>query len=448
MLKEKKIPTIIGLFLLLISLTIGVFLVRQGQVFFLRAAPEIIPSQVKITNIADSSFSISWITVKETSGFIRFGETPSSTLTATDDRDQISGETGSFQSHYVTLRNLKPKTRYFFKLGSGGKLFDNSGKPYEITTAPTITGEAPPSDIASGKIIKADSSPAGEAIVYLSLANVTPQSALVRSSGNWLIPLNTARSTDLTSFASYDKEAQVEEIFVQGGSFGTSTAIVTTKNDNPVPDIVLGKTYDFRQMVPPEISVSPTPIPTGEEARITPPTSKFSFEEIAPPTEATETAELTITNPTKEGEQINTQKPEFAGTGPTGKTIQILVESPANSGAVIVESDGTWNWTPPTDLSPGEHKITITYLDQTISRTFTVLAAGTEEFPAFTATPSATITPTPTPTATPSARTAMPATEEGVPEPGYLTPTFLVFIMGLGLILSGFVIKRLTAHVR
>lgn len=454
MLKEKKIPTIIGLFLLLIGLTIGVFLVRQGQVFFLRAAPEITPSQVKITNIVDSSFSVSWITTKATSGFIRFGETPSLTLTAADDRDQISGETESFQAHHVTLRNLKPKTRYFFKLGSGGKLFDNSGNPYEITTAPSLTGETPPSDITSGKIIKADGSPAEDTIVYFSLANVTPQSALVRSSGNWLIPLNTARSADLSSFASYDKEAQVEEIFVQGGSLGTATAIITTKNDNPVPDIVLGKTYDFRQILPPETVVSPTPIPIGEEAQITPPTSKFSFEEMAPPTEATETAELTITNPAEEGENISTQKPEFAGTGPVGKTIQILVESPAYSGTVVVESDGSWTWTPPANLPPGEHKITITYLGQTISRTFTVLAAGAEEFPAFTATPSATITPsptpttTPTPTATPSARTAMPATEEGVPEPGYLTPTFLVFIMGLGLILSGFVVKRFTAHAR
>ena len=95
--------------------------------------------------------------------------------------------------------------------------------------------------------------------------------------------------------------------------------------------------------------------------------------------------------------------------------------------------------------------MTATYTDEdeqehTVSHTFMVLAAG-EEQPAFEATPSAEVSPsptpspTPTPTATPAAREAMPSTEEGVPEPGNLTPTFFVFIVGLILILTGFVVK-------
>ena len=457
MIREKKIPTILAVLFLLVSLFAGVLLIQKGQVFFLKASPEITPGEMKITNLSFSSFTVSWTTEKETSGFIRFGETSSLGQTFADDRDQISGSTGSFQAHYVTLKNLKPKTTYFFKLGSGGKIFDNSGKPYEIATAGTISGTFPPSDLVSGTILGSDNTPADGAIVYLKMANVTPQSALVRSSGSFIIPLSAALSENLSGFASYDKEAQIEEIFVQGGLRGTATAIATTKNDNPLPEITLGKSYDFRQVLPPEEEkgIFPSPSPQPEPEVQATPSSKFSFGELAPPTEATGSVELTITSPEK-NEKISTQKPEILGTGPVNQTIQIVIESPTYTGTVKTDSQGNWSFTPSTNLTPGIHTVKVSFGGKTISQTFTVLAAGESELPAFTATPSATIIPSPTPTpkltpsptATPSARTAMPATEAGVPSPGYLTPTFSVFIMGLVFILIGFVVEKILAHAR
>ena len=89
-----------------------------------------------------------------------------------------------------------------------------------------------------------------------------------------------------------------------------------------------------------------------------------------------------------------------------------------------------------------------------VSRRFTVLAAE-GEMPAFTATrsgeasssptlsPAPTTTPGVSPTATPSivptiaSRKAMPATEEGVPKPGHLTPTITFVILGIILIFTG-----------
>lgn len=82
-------------------------------------------------------------------------------------------------------------------------------------------------------------------IVYLSLVNAGQLSALTRSSGAWAIPLNLARKEDLSSWAQYDKEASLIEIFVQGGNKGVATAITTTRNDSPVPSITLGKILIF-----------------------------------------------------------------------------------------------------------------------------------------------------------------------------------------------------------
>lgn len=425
--KIHRIPTILGLLILLGGVGAGVILVHQGPTWILKAGPEITPKQIKITNISENGLTVSWVTDGQTSGFIKYGTEINLTTISADDRDQLSGKTGSFLTHHITLKNLKPATNYYFKIGSGGKLFDNNGQPYQITTAPVIQTPLPPSDVAYGTVFDQNGTPFEGAIVYLSLANTTPLSTLTKSSGSWVIPLNLARSVDFNSYASYDYQASIEEIFVQAGLTGTATAVAVTKNDSPVPTITLGRSFDFRTTRAAEESVTPTPTPAE---------SKFSLQEITTPSVSTVSPELTITNPTQ-GEQVNTQKPEILGTGPVGEALTITVQSPTTlSGQIKIDSSGNWRWTPPSNLSPGQHTITASLADGTkVVRSFIVLAAGSSQLPALIATPSATITPTPT--ATPAARAAMPSTEAGVPEPGYLTPTFFVFIMGVVLMFLG-----------
>jgi len=444
MLKVKKLPTILGIIILIIGLAAGVFLVTQGQEIFLRASPEITPNQIKVTNITDNSLTLSWTTQKETSGFIKYGESPSLEKTLADDRDQLSGETGAFTTHYVTLVNLKPSTTYYYKIGSEGKVFPTQGQPYESQSAMVAQGLLPPSDVASGIVSKPDGTPAEGAIVYLSMANTSPLSVQVKSSGSWLIPLNTARTTDLNLFTEYDKEAQVIDVFVEAGSLGHSSAVTTTKNDNPVPPITLGETYDFRQYTEPSAITPPAEITLTPALTATP--SGFSPGELLPTPTATPTGELSIINP-EQGEDLNALKPEFTGTGPPGKLVEIVVESPSSyTGTIKVNGDGSWDWSPPADLEPGTHTIKITYGGQTVSRTFTVLAAGESDLPAYTATPSATISPSPTPTLkptpTPLPRTQMPSTEAGVPDSGFVTPTFFFFIIGTSLVTAGFLLKK------
>lgn len=442
--KKKTIPTILGILILLAGIGGSVYLVQTRSNLFLRASPTISPKQVKITNLSDNSFTVSWITEEATSGFVKYGTTSQIELTAIDDRDQETGKTGNYTTHYVNLKNLSPQTTYYFKIGSGKSLHDNNGNLYEVITASKIVSSPSASDPANGIVIKPDESPAEGTIVYLTIANVTPLSALTKSTGTWLIPLNNARSSNLSTYASYDAEASIEEIFVQGGSLSTATAITMTKNDNPVPTITLGKSHDFRQAT--ELKQETTPSPE----------SKFSFEPATSP--ATPTAsqkEVTITSPSEE-EEISTQKPEIFGKGPAGVEIEITVQSPAPySAKITVNPDGTWSWTPPEGLEPGEHTVTVKYLDEngieySASHSFMILAAGDEELPSFEATPSASASPspsaTPSPSASPSApstRAAIPSTEGGVPEPGYLTPTFLLFIMGTGLISLGVLVNSL-----
>jgi len=452
--KVLRLPTILGLLLVLGAIAGGVILIKQGPTLFLKASPSLTPNQLRVTNINDNSFTVSWLTDESTTGFIKYGADNSLTFTAADDRDQLSGKTDEFAVHHVTVKNLTPSTVYSFKVGSGGKIFDNSGQPYQVTTASANKNSTPPNDVAYGTVVDQNGNPVEGAIVYLSLANANPASTLTKSSGSWVIPLNLIRSADLSSWASYDKAASIEEIFVQAGTLGTATVVATTKNDSPMPKIILGQNFDFRQVAEEKIQPSLTPTPEATES------GKFTVEQIATPSASTSSAQVKILNP-EQGEQLNTQKPEFLGTGPVGKNLTITVQSPATySGTIKVDSKGNWQWTPPANLTPGEHTITVSYTDkngllQKITRNFIVLASGESNLPAMTATPSGTATPSPTPTtkiasssptptSTISGRTSMPSTEGGVPSTGYLTPTFLVFIIGCSLIFLGLFLRRKT----
>lgn len=473
-LQSKKLPTLIGLSILLVILTGGVFLVNRFRGFNLGATLETSPRQVRITNVGSSSFTVSWITQDKTTGLVEFGNTTSLGELKKDIRDKDRPSSEKYQTHYVIVDNLQPENKYYFKIVSGGASFDSSGKLFEVATGPLkVPGD---NDIAQGKILTSDREPATGAIIYLSLANSITQSAITDSEGNWVIPLSTARNLDLKDFSNYDRSAQVEEIFVQG-DWQTATSTLTTGNDNPAPEIILGQSYNFLNQ-PPQVTNTP------------PPTIKRTFaENLNPQTTSSSDVEGTDENidPTiifpSENENVNSLLPEFLGTGPKGKKLNIEVESKEQiSSQTTSDPKGKWKWSPNTPLSPGTHKITVSYTDskgfiRKAVRSFTVLATGTSDLPSFTATPSGQTTtplpgnsPTPTissaitrvpsititPLASPSStvsitpstlsptaiptipyRSTLPSTESGTPKPGTILPTKLFFSAGLAIILFG-----------
>lgn len=406
---KKSIPTLLAFFLILTAVTASLFLLKKGGTGFLGAAPQTIPQQIKVTNIDANSFTISWITDQETVGLVKYGTSLSLAQTQAQAQANLL--------HYLKIENLQPETKYYFKIGD---------QSYEVTTGPYLQTAAL-ADAAYGQVFQPDGTPSQGAIVYLTLAGASPLSSLSQADGHWTIPLSMTRTADLTRYLDYDRASASEEIFVQAGRWGEATALVTSQNDSPVPEITLGQTYDFRQPA----LVQPTQSSETQNSGFNLNPLNLERPEISP---------LTILNP-EEGEGINTLRPEFQGTGLQGETVTLILESsPSFEVEVLIDENGQWHWVPPTNLEPGVHTITMTTADgKTISREFTILAAGGADLPAFTATPSGQVSPTSTPSPTPTSvpRTSLPSTESGVPQSGYLTPTFLFVILGLTLIFSG-----------
>jgi hypothetical protein len=442
--KKSKIPTIIGILLLVAGLAAGVFLVRNNQLFRLGASQEGIPKDVRITNISDNSFSVSWVTQKAVIGFASWGDSPTGlSKTEVDEFEKVS------YTHNLSIRGLTADKTYYLKINSGGAEYDNNGTAWQIKTGPALSS-ATQQITVSGSVLTPTGTGAENALVYLTVAGSSPLSTTTSKNGSWVMPISSARSQDLTSLVTIDEKSSLIEISINAGPEGVTAAQIYPQSAKPVPPITLGKTQDFRSL--PISTTSDIPkasIGLPDEAT---PSSGFKVDENL----TAESPKTVTLESVSEGETVSSTKPEFFGEGPAGTKISITVESDPVSADVTIPTSGDWKWTPPTGLTPGAHKITISWRDaggilKTLTRTFTVYASGA---PAFTATPSATPTvsatptktPTPTPTTTktptPTITSTVTPTQFATPESGSLTPTILLFIMGLGVIVFASLVWR------
>lgn len=429
MIVNKRLPTILGLILLTVAIGSIVAAFEFGSKVITYADPQTTPREVRITNVSDTSVSISWLTAKKTSGGVLYTISTGQHIVS-DDRTQLNDSFVS-ETHHVTLRNLSPLTTYSFYILSNGKKFDDQGKPFIFTTGPTISDSPPQYEPAYGKIVDINGQPSQEAIIYLTLGQSSELSTTVKLSGEWLIALSKARTKDARAY--YSAEANDEQIIIVRAGMGKEArAITNMDNDSPVPTMVIGKTYNFTmekdsQLVKTEdqavLGAQPTPV------------------KISPADKIAE--KISILLP-EDGGSLTTTKPLFRGTGIPGKTVFITVESVVQKGEVVISSDGTWFWSPPENLEPGEHTITIQTTDEQgrqVAKThrFLVHKSGTQVLGE--ATPSATLTPTAapefTPTPTETVPQPTPTISDQPPVAGVFTPTLLILVTGIVIFFFG-----------
>lgn len=431
----KRIPTVLGLLILIGGLVAGIVLVGQKQGFGIKAGPTATPKDVKISNRGSTGFTVSWDSDVPVTGYLKYSDNPTNlTLPAGDQRDQIAGSTNQYTTHYVDVTGLLPNKTYYFEIGSGSQTYNDNGKPYQIRTAPSAV--APAEDVISGKIVTATGTGSSGAIVYVEINGAETLSALTKTDGAWRLALSNARNKN-GDYVAYDKAKETITIFVQSGTAGTATAITNTANANPVPEITLGKTHNFATgEVVPVIS----DLTSGRGAG-----SGFAtLSDLTQPPEATFSVKLI--NPAVEEDNLATQTPEFLGTAPEGTTIDLVLDTTGQSGIATASATNNWSWSPAIKLSLGKHSIALSFKDdkgtnQSFGRGFTILAAGTVGgLPAFTSTPSAT--PTEIAIASPTPIESMPATSGGLPTSGVLTPTYTLLILGIGLFVSGIIWRR------
>jgi hypothetical protein len=454
MIKKNKIPTIIGIVILLVGTFAGVFFLQMNQVFRIGASATAVPKDIRTGNLSDASATITWITEGATSDFVSWGETQGSLGNVVNESD--TGQ--KFFTHQITLTGLKPETGYFYKINSDGANFDNNGVPWQFTSGSVVSANSNSIPV-SGTVITAAGAPSKRALVYVTVDGYL-LSTITSDSGNFFLQLASARSSDLKQPAQIDKAQTLLNVSVEAEGGETSSAQIFPQSANPIPALVLGQVQDYRNLQPVAGGENPNAnlsLPGSSNQA-----SKFDTSSASGALKPTSV----ILESIDEGETITTNEPQFFGKGPAGEVITISIHSeqiPAQT--VKIPSSGSWSYSPTTALSPGPHSITISWLDATgITRTLTrnfVVQAG--EVPAFVSSPSgssptptptirptiaptATASPTPIPTLKPLSASSPSATLTPVPVTGDLTPTLLLSIMGIAVLAFSFYVWKVSEN--
>ena len=454
--KKNKIPTLIGIVILLAGTFLGVFFLQKSQVFKVGADATEMPKDIRTSNLTDTSATISWVTEGATTNFINLGESQQNLGTIENESDTNQ----KFITHSITLTGLNPVTTYYYEINSEGNTYDNNGLPWQFTTGPQISINQSSTPI-SGSVITASGQPSKRAIVYITIDGYI-LSTLTSDAGNFVLQLSSARSSDLKNSVQIDNTKTLLNISVQAENGETSGAQIFPQSANPIPPLVLGQVKDYRSLKPSQSGDNPNvdlnlPANATEE-------SKFDVSSGSGTIKPTSVILESVT----EGEIITTDVPQFFGKGPAGETITVTVHSeelPAQT--IKIPKNGSWSYAPSTQLSEGPHSITVSWIDASgitrfLTRNFIVQAG---EVPAFVSTPSAStptpsatprVSPTPTlratPTITPTATATSSATPKAsstpkpIPVTGDLTPTLLLSIMGVIVLTFSFFVWKISEN--
>lgn len=433
---NKRIPTLLGLFVISLAILGTTFLVGQRTFFTQEASPNSDPQEIRITNVTDSSFTVSYHTTSPVIGSLNFGKT-TLTQTVIDEKDRNT--LVEHKIHSFTVKNLSPSTKYFFTIVSGQNTYQNNGVPYQVETATKIEAKRP-SGFLVGKLATEEGITPKEAIVYMTSQGAAPLSTAMKSDGTYTISFENLRTEALDAFFKLNSSSIIKLLVISDK--GTSKLTISAKDIVSVPTIVVSKDYDF--------------IDSNEKTA----TESAKIEELPNVSNTKSPITPKITSPVKD-QELSTDQPVFRGTGIPNDRVKITIQSAHQiQGEVIVDSRGNWIFKPTNPLEPGQHTITITARDsagilRTISQTFSIEGAEAAVVPQTTPTPSASpsasvsATPSATPTSTPIAiPTPTPVTiSTPVPTlPPAGTSQVTTGIMGIAITILGaalFVLSRL-----
>lgn len=407
---NKRIPSLLGLLFLAISIGIVSWFGKNYTQLRSKASVGETPGSVKISNITDTSFTVSYTTQDRVTGVISYGRTAKFGQVGLDDRDRVGGKPSARNVHYITVSGLDPGTKYYFALQSGGVEFLNNNLPYEATTATPLSESAPDAISVRGNVNLQDGTIPMDAVIYLSTSASQLLSFPLKNDGSYVLSVSSLRTSDLTGYVTLESST-IMRMIIQN-ELGQSNVSFKVANTDPVPVVTLSKDYDFA------IDTSLTGLTASESAQASEsgalsPLSSSGFPLFSDKI----SSEPSIQTPT-EAESFIDPKPLFHGTAAPNALVVIIIESTQEIRTSVEADDlGNWQFRPDIALSPGQHSITILALDtsgieHTVKRSFTVFAQGSQFTepsisPTFTPAPTApvspalpTVPPAPTPTST------------------------------------------------
>lgn len=425
--KGPRVPVpLAAVFVLILTVVFGRFFFMNNASFSQASKKSV--RRVEIVNLNPVQANIFWQSEVAEEGYVFYGDSLENVRSiALDDRD-LTDKKGQYLNHYITLRNLKPGTPYFFKIVAKNQVVvkpDGTLFSFKTPKSSSVTSPMPP---ANGKVLKENLTGLDGAVVLLYVDGMYPLATLSKPTGEWLIPLNSFFNQE-----SLDGQmvSEIQKVRVEILSEDNQLTTLNGKLSNLSPvstTIVIGKSYNLLD--------SGTQVLSAQSGK---PKHK----------------EIDVIYPV-EGALIPGRAPLIKGAARPNEQVFITVNSRKTYSAVVkADLDGLWNYALPESLELGNHTVTITTKDKngkdvTMTRKFVIIANDYEGKVLGEASGSPTIAvtkaPTPQPTAgsystpTPAVTFASQITPTGLARTGVmdLAPAIggiSFIIVGLGFLL-------------
>jgi hypothetical protein len=208
---------IIGLIVLIVGITTAVLLVTSGKYkLFSQASNEdstvMFPKGVIVSNVTDSSFSITYFTPNK----------PRNTkVYISKDHKTIGVEGGDYRggdvrhTHYVSFTNLQPNTEYYVKIDSPDEPIKND---YIVQKTASKLGANKSKGVKSfsGRINNTLGFGHSDSLVYFKSENGQFLSTTVDPSGKWKFDLSNHRKSDLSDYLEINKVNQIDILAIAG----------------------------------------------------------------------------------------------------------------------------------------------------------------------------------------------------------------------------------------
>ncbi|MCL4366917.1 dockerin type I domain-containing protein [Patescibacteria group bacterium] len=236
---ELRIPTLFGLFILIASVVLGVFLVTKNQTLNTQAQVSQLPQEVNVSNITANSAAIYWYTDNPATGFVKLNQTGNSQATFLDERDSDSPAQHKF--HFVTLTNLQPNTTYYYKIVSGTLTYPTND--WLNFSTGVDSQQTYPSIV--GTVLNQNLQPTQEALVTLDIPGAQSLATVTKISGNFILPMNELKNSNLTQAFQIPSAGMSAKLTITDHQHSSEVTLPLPLINPVLNPIILGQNLDL-----------------------------------------------------------------------------------------------------------------------------------------------------------------------------------------------------------
>lgn len=245
-----KIPTLVGLALILALIGSLVFWFFNSEKTQNKSNVE--TRDLQVVNISDTMVTIVWQTNLPTIGEVHFGESENLNYKSKDNRD-LKKPNERF-THFVTLKNLKPYTRYFYRIINNSRSYPAyPEKTLEFTTA-NINN---PDDLnfsflkpIKGTVLNTNLNPIDESLIYLNIPGAQNLATFSSTAGNFILPLKLVLSEDFSQVFNIPPDTQATLTIKKGGLESKINLSISASTVN-LPPVSIGSNLDLSSYIKP-----------------------------------------------------------------------------------------------------------------------------------------------------------------------------------------------------